>query len=113
MVLVLCSNIGIADALPWPGSHALLSNLKNALALVARASEKCNAAHSHLSSSMDTSDDSPPNISISPTEVTFLKNLLDGEVQRYRALVEILNLTGASDQNPESETAVPLVETPS
>ncbi|RDL33634.1 uncharacterized protein BP5553_08002 [Venustampulla echinocandica] len=88
-------------------SHALLSNPRNALALLCRASEKCNAAHTHLSSSMDTSDSSPPNISISSSEAQFLKDLLDGEVQRYRALVELSNLSGL---NKESATRQPLVE---
>ncbi|KAG9236185.1 signal recognition particle 68 kda protein-like protein [Amylocarpus encephaloides] len=89
-------------------SHALLSNLKNALALIAHASGKCNAAYSQLSSSMDTSDDAPPNISVSPTEVKCLKDLLDGEVQRYRALVELSNLTSNDDKRPEDTT--PLIE---
>jgi signal recognition particle subunit SRP68 len=58
---------------------------------------------------MDTSDGSPPNISISPTEITLLKKLLNGEVQRYRALVEMSNLAGQDNQNSEHATT-PLVE---
>jgi signal recognition particle subunit SRP68 len=58
----------------------------------------------------DTSTVSPPNISISPAEVTALRNLLNGEVQRYRALVELSSLTGNDHQNPEPATAAPLVE---
>lgn len=90
-------------------SHALLPDPKNALALLARASEKCDAAHSYLSSQMDTSDSSPPNISVSPAEVTFLKNLLEGELQRYRAIVELSNLTSASSKT-EQGNRLPLVE---
>lgn len=56
---------------------------------------------------MDTSDSSPPNISISSLEAQLLKDLLDGEVQRYRALVELSNL---SSQNKETVTRQPLVE---
>jgi signal recognition particle subunit SRP68 len=59
---------------------------------------------------MDTSDSSPPNISISPSEVQFLKDLLDGEVQRYRALVELANLSESAQKNDEVANAVPLVE---
>ncbi|EPE25817.1 hypothetical protein GLAREA_01729 [Glarea lozoyensis ATCC 20868] len=91
-------------------SHALLPNLKNALALVARAAEKCNVAYSYLSTSMDTSTDAPPNISISSREVTFLKDLLSGEVQRYRALVELSNLARSNDLDSNSITTSPLVE---
>ncbi|KAL2061774.1 hypothetical protein VTL71DRAFT_7152 [Oculimacula yallundae] len=92
-------------------SHALVSNPKNALALLARASEKCNAAHSLLESSMDTSDASPPSISISPSEVQFLKNLLDGELQHYRALVELSNLNDSTPKADEQVNRQPLVET--
>ena len=88
-------------------SHFLLSNPRNALALLARASEKCNAAHSHLSSSVDTSDSSLPNIAVSPSEAQFLKDLMDGEVQRYRALVELSNLESTQKT---SESTQPLVE---
>jgi signal recognition particle subunit SRP68 len=56
---------------------------------------------------MDTSDSSPPNISVSPSEAQFLKDLLDGEVQRYRALVELSNLDSTQKI---SESTQPLVE---
>ncbi|TVY92498.1 Signal recognition particle subunit [Lachnellula willkommii] len=88
-------------------SHSLLSNPKNALALLARASEKSNAANSQLSSSTDTLGSSPPNIAISASEAEFLKDLLDGEVQRYRALVELSNL---ENTQKTSESTQPLVE---
>jgi signal recognition particle subunit SRP68 len=58
---------------------------------------------------MDTSDSSPPNISISPAEVTFLKDLLEGELQRYRAIVELSNLTSATSKT-EQGSRLPLVE---
>ena len=91
-------------------SHALLSNPKNALALLARASEKCSAAHSHLSSTMDTSDSSPPNITVSLSEASFLNSLLEGEVQRYRALVELSNLNDTAQKSEEGTSRPPLVE---
>lgn len=59
---------------------------------------------------MDTSDSSPPNISVSPSEVQFLKDMLDGEVQRYRALVELANLSESAQKNDEAANAIPLVE---
>jgi signal recognition particle subunit SRP68 len=59
---------------------------------------------------MDTSEVAPPNISISQAEVTAFKNLLNGEVQRYRALVDLSNLTGNDHHSPEPATAAPLVE---
>jgi signal recognition particle subunit SRP68 len=82
----------------------------NALALLARASEKCNAAHTRLSSAMDTTSSSPPNISISPDEVSFLKSLLEGEVQHYRALVELSNLNETTHKSEQGTNRQPLVE---
>jgi signal recognition particle subunit SRP68 len=59
---------------------------------------------------MDTSSSSPPNISVSPSEVQFLQDLLAGEVQRYRALVELLNLNEAAQKSEEGNNKTPLVE---
>lgn len=56
---------------------------------------------------MDTTDTSPPNISISPIEFQSLKTLLDGELQQYRALVELSNLS--QTQNASAKTTEPLV----
>lgn len=59
---------------------------------------------------MDTSDSSPPNITISPSEVSFLNSLIEGEVQRYRALVELSNLNESAHKNEEGTNRQPLVE---
>lgn len=59
---------------------------------------------------MDTSSSSPPNISISPSEIQFLQDLLFGEVQRYRALVELSNLNEAARKGEESLNRTPLAE---
>jgi signal recognition particle subunit SRP68 len=56
---------------------------------------------------MDTDSSSPPNIKVSPTEVQALKDLLDGEVQHYRALVELSNL---SQTQSSSLNKSPLIE---
>jgi signal recognition particle subunit SRP68 len=59
---------------------------------------------------MDTSDSSPPNIAISPSEVSFLNLLLEGEVQHYRALVELSNLNETAHKSEEGANRQPLVE---
>lgn len=59
---------------------------------------------------MDTSSDSPPNISVSPSEAQFLSDLLKGEVQRYRGLVELSNLPGNDGKSKENSYVQPLVE---
>ncbi|KAF7956515.1 hypothetical protein EAE96_003852 [Botrytis aclada] len=93
-------------------SHAILSNPKNALALLNRAAEKCTAAHSKLSSSMDTTTtDSPPNLTVTPSQTENLVSYLQCELQRYRALVEISNLTSTTPKpGDENVRQTPLVE---
>lgn len=93
-------------------SHAILSNPKNALALLNRATEKCSFAHSQLSSSMDTTDTAtPPNLTVSPSESQSLLSHLEGELQHYRALVEISNLTSATTKSGDGTIyQKPLVE---
>ena len=59
---------------------------------------------------MDTSSSSPPNISVSSSESQFLKGVLDGEVQRYRALVELANLSETGGKKDVAAYAPPLIE---
>ncbi|CAL3965164.1 unnamed protein product [Diplocarpon coronariae] len=91
-------------------SHALLSNPQKALALLARASGKCDAANSRLSSQVDTSNSATPNITIFPSEVQYLKSLLDGELQHYRAVVEISNLAKSVQEPDHAANCQPLLE---
>ncbi|ESZ98675.1 hypothetical protein SBOR_0913 [Sclerotinia borealis F-4128] len=93
-------------------SHAILSNSKNALALLNRATEKCSSAHSRLSSSMDvTTTATPPNLTVTPSESQNLLTYLQGELQCYRALVEISNLTSTTPKTgDENIYQKPLVE---
>jgi signal recognition particle subunit SRP68 len=57
---------------------------------------------------MDSETTSPPNINVSSSEVQTLKELLDGDVQHYRALVELSNL--AQTQKSSSASKMPLIE---
>jgi signal recognition particle subunit SRP68 len=58
---------------------------------------------------MEIPTSSPPNITISPSEVSFLKSLLDGEVQRHRALVELSNLS-STPPSSNAKNTLPLIE---
>lgn len=62
-----------------------------------------------ISKSSNDHRNAPLNINVASTQVQFLQNLLNGELQRYRALVEIGNL-----RHPEKSTSTmlarPLVE---
>lgn len=78
-------------------SHSVLSNHKNALALVVRASGLLKDALGPLSSAVNLSKDSPPNISISSEQAKYLLDLLAAETQRLRALVELSDIVSKSE----------------
>jgi signal recognition particle subunit SRP68 len=59
---------------------------------------------------MDISSSSPPNISVSTSDIQFLRDLLLGEVQRYRALVELSNLNESAHKSEENSIKGPLAE---
>ncbi|RDW79753.1 hypothetical protein BP6252_04391 [Coleophoma cylindrospora] len=85
-------------------SHALVSKPQNALALLARALALSSKAQDHLSSEMDTTESTtPPNITVTPSSASYLQNLLTSQLQHFRALVELHNLTTSTKQasNPE------------
>ncbi|KOS18293.1 Signal recognition particle subunit SRP68 [Escovopsis weberi] len=101
-------------------SHAITGNAANALALIHRASTLHRAAASKLPSS--SSDDNtaadaaaalPPSLDVSPDAFRFLGALLDGELQRHRAIVHVDALRAApanADPASGSRVAAPLVE---
>jgi signal recognition particle subunit SRP68 len=59
---------------------------------------------------MEVSTSSPPNIAVFPSEVAYLKNLLDGLVEQYRALVELSNLSETGQKAIEGFNSQPLIE---
>lgn len=91
-------------------SHDILSEHKNALALLARASELSSRALPAFSSEGDASASTPTNISVSQSEGQFLYDLLQGELQRHRALVELSNLSSKSQGKANAGLGMPLVE---
>jgi signal recognition particle subunit SRP68 len=55
--------------------------------------------------------DSPPSITISASDAQSLAHLLQGELQRHRALVELSNLTSAPPSPSAASTStIPLVD---
>ena len=91
-------------------SHALLSNTKNALALFARALEQC--PQLPISTVPEDPASTPPKLEVTPTQTSFLYTLLESNVHRHRALVE---LHGIHDEmvkaaEAKSKTALPMIE---
>ncbi len=89
-------------------SHALLSETKNALALLSRALELLSRS-SRIASSSQTSDGKPPNLDITPAQASNLHSLLQSLVSQHRALVELHNIQSAST-NKKTDPVPPLVE---
>lgn len=52
----------------------------------------------------------PPSIGISQKDYKYLDNLLKGELQRHRALVELFNLERKTTANGGQAVSLPLVE---
>lgn len=90
-------------------SHSLAGNSVNALALTKHAFGECEESAEFFSDHKFTSPDgSPLNIDIRASDIQFLHNLLKGELQRCRALVEIDNLRAKSSVGGTKSTT-PLV----
>lgn len=80
-------------------SHGLLSETKNALALLSRALDLSTQASPHTSSTQ-TSDEKPLNLDITTTQASNLHSLLQRLVSQHRALVDLYNIqTRPSNKN--------------
>ena len=89
-------------------SHALLSQTKNALALLSRALDLSNQASPHASSSQ-SADAAPLNLHVTPAQCSDLHSLLQSLVSQHRALVELHDLQSASAKK-NINPVPPLVE---
>jgi signal recognition particle subunit SRP68 len=88
-------------------SHAISKNAANALALI-------DHAHSLIqdtSSNDDTAHEqaAPLSIDVSSEAASFLRSLLNGELQRYRAIVHMRNLHDAEREASKGEPVDPLI----
>ncbi|KAF3009321.1 hypothetical protein E8E14_001054 [Neopestalotiopsis sp. 37M] len=91
-------------------SHSLAGNSVNALALIKFALNECEQSAAVLADQMSTAEDGAPlNIEVRNSDVHFLSNLLKGELQRSRALVEIDNIKKKS-QSSGAKSNAPLVD---
>ena len=92
-------------------SHALLGNSKNALALFARA-HSLSSSTSFAELPASTSTSKPPNIEVTKSQATSLRELLEGLVTQNQALVEIdnLNAEAAKSETSRAVSAIPLIE---
>ena len=90
-------------------SHSLIGHTKEALAMLSRALDQASTASNNLPS-FETSANKPLNIEVSSTQASKLKDLLQGTVFQYRALVELQNLEAATSKAAAGNVYRPLVE---
>ncbi|KAI0186027.1 signal recognition particle protein [Xylaria flabelliformis] len=91
-------------------SHSLVDQSSNALALTKHAYDQSVQAAAFYSENGASSSDSPIlSIEIRQTDIQFLHNLLKGELQRCRAIVEIDNLRDKAKLT-SSQVKTPLVD---
>lgn len=94
-------------------SHTLLSQRKNALALLSRALDLSRRASSNTQSSSPSDDKKvPPNLTIATAQTSTLHSLLQQLVTQHRALVDLDNISSAPSSSSEKKNAAipPLVE---
>ncbi|UNI21750.1 signal recognition particle subunit srp68 [Purpureocillium takamizusanense] len=91
-------------------SHAIVGNVANALALISRAAELCQESASKLPKRSDTTGSSALNVEVTSESVATLASLLDGELQRHRAIVHIDNLRKGEGNEAGRRSRIPLLE---
>ncbi|KAH7160814.1 hypothetical protein EDB81DRAFT_755425 [Dactylonectria macrodidyma] len=98
-------------ALSIARSHAIVGNSANALGLIHRAFGLAEESLSSVPKSADSSAKGPLDLSVAPEAIEFLRTLLDGELQRYRAIVHIDELQKEKQEDAEDDIKRPLIET--
>ncbi|ROW02378.1 hypothetical protein VSDG_02457 [Cytospora chrysosperma] len=91
-------------------SHTLIDNVANALALINYAHDQIEAAMPVLSSHGKSKDVGLKTIEVVRLDAEFLQNLLKGELQRSRALVEISNLRKHAGKGDPKAVSRPLID---
>ncbi|PWI70313.1 Signal recognition particle 68 kDa protein [Purpureocillium lilacinum] len=91
-------------------SHAIIGNVANALALINRAAELCQESASKVPKTSDSTSSSPLNVEVTSESVSALANLLNGELQRHRAIVHIDNLRKTESDEAGKAPRIPLLE---
>ncbi|KAI1432799.1 hypothetical protein GGR50DRAFT_672176 [Xylaria sp. CBS 124048] len=90
-------------------SHSLIDQSHNALALTEHSYHQCIKSEDFFSKHGPSTNSTVPSIEIRHTDIQFLRNLLRGELQRCRAIVEIDNLKGKA-KSTSSQVKPPLVD---
>lgn len=91
-------------------SYSLTGGPANALALTKYACDQCQAALPFLSRVADDTDSLLRSIDVSRGDISFLHDLLNWELERCRAVVEISRLRKETEKGGGTAPKAPLVE---
>lgn len=92
-------------------SHAITGNVSNALGLINHAFGICQQSTAKLPKTTESpSGTAPLNVDITPDYINYLGKLLNGELQRHRAIVHIDNLRKKEQEAISTTVQTPLVE---
>ncbi|KAJ0167316.1 Signal recognition particle subunit SRP68 [Colletotrichum tanaceti] len=98
------------ESLSIARSHAIIDNIANALALIKHATGEAQGAASALADGLEPEPSLPRTIEVSGEDAKSLESFLQGELQRYRALVHLSNLLRESNSNEDDTNSIPLIE---
>ncbi|KAM0357255.1 hypothetical protein HYE67_004319 [Fusarium culmorum] len=98
-------------ALAIARSHATAGNPAAALALINHADGLVEESQSNVPASDGSSNKTPLNLSVSAEDVEYLQSLLNGELQRHRAIVHVENLRKNHGLSTSDAVKRPLIET--
>ncbi|KAF7546280.1 hypothetical protein G7046_g9341 [Stylonectria norvegica] len=91
-------------------SHAIIGDVANALALINNAHGISEEATESIPASTDDTSNSALNVQVCPDAAEFLELLLDGELQRHRAIVHIGHLRNDEADDKTQITRGSLIE---
>ncbi|EON97645.1 putative signal recognition particle 68 kda protein [Phaeoacremonium minimum UCRPA7] len=91
-------------------SHTLTGHPTNALALIKYAFEQCESAMPVFTKASKQNETSIRSLDVTQDDAKFVYQLLQGELQRSRALVEIASLRKQNDSNASKPRAYSLID---
>ncbi|KHN98146.1 Signal recognition particle 68 kDa protein [Metarhizium album ARSEF 1941] len=103
---------GALKCLSIARSHAITDAAANALALINHANSLIQEASCNLprgDDDINQQQTAPLSIDVTANAVSFLSSLLNGELQRYRAIVHMHNLRNAEREAAEGDFDSPLI----
>lgn len=107
----MVTSLTLFRALAIARSHATSGNPANALTLINHADGLVEESQSNIPASDGSSNGTPLSLTVSAEDVEYLQNLLNGELQRHRAIVHVDTLRKNHELSASDAVKRPLIET--